>query len=70
MITLKHDPELATKGTWRGFMRTAVVSCPGCGQEAPIKEHHIFYDGTVTPSLVCPFDCGFHDWITLENWKP
>lgn len=50
-------------------MCTAVVSCPGCGQEAPIKGHTIDAGGKVTPSLMCPFDCGFHDFVTLGDWS-
>jgi len=74
MATLKYDPELASKGTWKGAKwgprRTAIVSCPGCGQSTSISQHTIDADGKVTPSLVCPFGCGFHDFVTLENWKP
>ncbi len=74
MTVLTHDQDLASPGTWKGAAtetkRSAMVTCPGCGREMSLTGHYIFYDGKVTPSLVCPFDCGFHDWITLENWKP
>jgi len=74
MTTLEYDPELASKGNWSGTKlgdrRSAIVTCPACGQEISLSHFYIFYDGKVTPSLVCPHDgCDFHDWITLENWS-
>jgi hypothetical protein len=30
--------------------------------------HRIAADGTVSPSLVCPYYCGFHDYVRLVGW--
>ena len=50
--------------------RSAMVACPGCGQLASLSEHAIAADGTVSPSLICPYDgCSFHEWVRLEGWR-
>lgn len=76
-----NDRWLTTPGTWRGARladghRTATVSCPGCGRAASLSDHEIAVDGTVSPSLVCPYaddperPCAFHDHVRLEGWAP
>lgn len=80
MRTLLHhaaadDAWLVIPGQWRSGTRdgrrTATVSCPDCGRSASLSDHEIRADGTVTPSLVCPFDdCDFHAWVKLEGWRP
>lgn len=65
----------ATKAQWKGGIvedgkRTAIVSCPGCSQVASLSAHTIADNGDVDPSLVCPFDCGFHEYVTLGGWTP
>ena len=76
MTTLTFDPELDKPGCWmrvkaKGKKPSALVSCPTCEETVSLSGHFIFYDGKVTPSLVCPHEnCGFHDWIVLEGWKP
>ena len=76
MTILTYDPELNHPGCWKGGgkpggKRTALVACPKCGQIATLSDHEIDADGTVKPSLVCPFDpCRFHDHVKLEGWKP
>ncbi|GAF75621.1 unnamed protein product [marine sediment metagenome] len=61
------------KGQWWGLdwgtKRTATIVCPDCGFTAVVR-HDIADDGTVTPSVVCPEDCGFHEMIKLEGWEP
>lgn len=48
---------------------TARVICPGCSMVSALT-HDIAEDGTVTPSVVCPFKgCGFHDNVKLEGWQ-
>lgn len=46
-------------------------TCPVCqgttGIVAPI--HTVDKDGKVSPSFVCPYGCGFHTWMTLDEWK-
>ena len=45
-----------------------IVSCPTCGGQAQI-DHEVASDGTVSPSLECPYTgCGFHDNGRLEGW--
>lgn len=62
------------KGEWRGGRcedghRTATVACPRCGRIASLSNHTIFSDGAVSPSLVCPRDCGFHEFVQLADWE-
>lgn len=33
-----------------------------------LATHSIDEDGTVSPSVVCPYGCGFHEFIKLEGW--
>lgn len=48
---------------------TALVKCPGCGRHASLSAHEIRHDGSVFPSLVCPYDgCEFHEFVKLEDW--
>ena len=73
-----------TKGEWRGAKhpvsgkRSALVCCPGCGKICSLLDHTIgdkddvaLEDsaGVVVPSLVCPFDCGFHKFVRLDGWR-
>lgn len=68
----KHWP---SPGTWT-FLRqssertepSARVSCAKCGAMASISDHSIEGDGTVTPSVVCPDECGWHVHVVLEGW--
>lgn len=63
-------------GEWKGLRlgggrRSASVGCPECGQLAHLDDHIISKDGTVTPSLVCPYEgCSFHAFVRLEGWVP
>jgi hypothetical protein len=64
------------KGEWRGAKhsvegtRSALACCPSCGKICSLLSHTIDPDGTVTPSLVCPFDnCEFHDFVKLADWR-
>ena len=67
------------KGEWRGLTRrgngpiitSVIVCCPGCGKISTLTDHTIDPDGSVYPSLVCPFDiCEFHEYVKLADWKP
>ena len=74
MIILRRGELENGAGLWKGAVRdgsrTANVSCPGCGKIASLIDHSIAQDGTVTPSLVCPYEgCTFHDWVKLEGWS-
>ncbi len=75
------EGDLSSPGQWRGakrddgdgrgFVRTANVSCPGCGRGASLSQHRIRDDGAVAPSLVCPYDdCEFHEFVILAGWEP
>lgn len=61
-------------GTWKGVVDntgkriSASFTCPNCGELGSLSAHHIAPDGTVTPSLICPYECGFHEHIKLEGW--
>lgn len=72
MLTIPHDDDLKP-GTWKGgWMQghkpNALVCCPN-GHIASLTDHEIKADGTVWPSLVCPYDgCGFHEFVRLEGW--
>lgn len=73
------DTWLKTPGQWRvgligqgkQMKRTATMSCPDCGNFASLSNHIINGVGQVSPSMVCPNkECNFHEYITLEGWKP
>lgn len=71
MVELRRDNELKP-GTWKpvyvDMKRTAKLACPGCGNAA-VLDHEIAPDGTVTPSVECPFEpCTFHDDVKLLGW--
>lgn len=60
-------------GTWKPLKTSdgktnATVACPGCGKTATLESHRIHRDGHVWPSLVCPNNCGFHDFVYLKDW--
>jgi hypothetical protein len=65
-------------GTWKGLKpgsvpggkRSATFTCTN-GHTCTLLIHTIADDGTVTPSVVCPYEgCGFHEFIQLEGWQP
>lgn len=58
-----------------------LVKCPTCGAPFRLRDadvmgqredgtqgHHIAWDGMVSPSVVCPKECGFHDVVRLKDW--
>ena len=67
------DIWLDCPGTWQRAggdgVRTAIVSCPKCGGSVSLSRHEIAQDGSVSPSLVCPYDCDFHEFVKLEGWR-
>lgn len=78
MITLIESTRrdgVMSKGEWHRERRpifgkhNALVCCPGCGKLVSLTDHTIDPDGTVTPSLVCPFKCAFHEYVKLADWK-
>lgn len=68
-------------GTWRpwvygtGRQAGAVVTCPICLRTMSVgggrfgSAHTIAADGTVSPSLVCPYPpCAWHVFVRLDGW--
>lgn len=71
----RGDRKIPRAGEWCFVIsyskkREPAIGCPNCGCHARL-DHEIAADGTITPSIVCPFkDCDFHNWGVLEGWKP
>lgn len=61
------------EGVWKGGTvaggRTALISCPDCGQIASLHYHEIDENGYVSPSVICHTGCGFHEYIHLSEWN-
>jgi len=51
---------------------TAEIACPSCGGFGSLANHEIAADGTISPSLVCPWSkelgCTFHEHGWLKDW--
>ena len=65
--------EEAPQGTWIRWIHmvdqlTAAFRCPKCGRAFCLANHRIAEDGRVSPSVVCPHQCGFHVMMVLEGW--
>ena len=46
------------------------IACPQCGRTAVLSGHSVLRTtGEVWPSMICPHDCGFHDYIQLLDYK-
>lgn len=63
----------APQGTWIRWLYmpgrvTAALRCPTCGRVFCLVEHRISTDGRVSPSVVCPYGCGFHVFLQLDGW--
>lgn len=63
--------------SWRPFSNSAMVACAnGHVAYVSLEEHEIADDGTIKPSLVCPFEavrggaeCGWHpNPAVLVGW--
>jgi len=51
---------------------TAIIVCPNCKKLVALINCTIDSDGVVTsstPSVICPYDCGFHDTVKLLDWE-
>jgi hypothetical protein len=54
------------------------IMCPLCGKsfflekgergEKSYESHGVKSSGLVHPSVVCPFRCGFHSFVFLQDW--
>lgn len=60
------------KGVWEGIQTpkalVAMMSCPECGKTAVLSGHEIDKDGKVSPSVICPHACKFHEHVQLVGW--
>lgn len=67
-FSINHEP-----GTWKGLQtpegRKASFTCPICGQVGSLASHDIDHEGNVSPSVVCSYGCGFHEYIKLIGWS-
>lgn len=71
MFEFTHNEDLIEKGQWMASLDNALISCPTCGKFGSLGNHEVAPDGTVSPSLVCPWKpCLFHDSGRLKDWKP
>jgi hypothetical protein len=77
MINFRRNDveDFPVKGQWRAVrdeqkFRGAIIACPGCNQAYRIgfNGHTIAQDGGVSPAVWC--DCGFHEYIKLDDWIP
>lgn len=49
------------------------IRCPECGELATLDDHTVYHDGTVEPSVVCPYaseGCKWHVFAKLEGGNP
>ena len=73
MLTLKQSNDYLPN-TWKGLkeyggQRSATVTCAN-GHTCTLTDHTIKEDGSVSPSLVWPYDgCDWHEWVKLEGWQ-
>ena len=76
---LVETEESIQRGQWSMIgvpvYRVVLVRCPLCsktftGRNYGIpRGHTIASDGTLSPSLVCPFPpCTFHEFVRLLDW--
>jgi hypothetical protein len=50
------------------FKETAATCCPTCGRSFCLAAHSIDSTGMCSPSVVCPWGCGFHVGLRLLDW--
>jgi hypothetical protein len=47
-------------------IKTFALQCPTCHRAFCLANHSVDKEGKVTPSVVCPFNCGFHEFLELK----
>jgi len=73
MKLLKQNSDYLPE-TWKGLKlaeggRSASATCAN-GHTCSLTDHTINEDGTVSPSLVCPYEgCEWHENVKLEGWQ-
>lgn len=45
---------------------TVALQCPTCNKAFCLANHVIDNEGKVSPSVVCPFSCGFHEFVEIK----
>lgn len=63
------------RGSWNRSFRSngeqiVYFTCPVCGEIGSLNDHDISDTGAVAPSLICPNECGFHEYIQLADYDP
>jgi hypothetical protein len=72
MILIPRTKKIeGARGHWAvGLRRRVMIWCPKCGMRSYL-DHEIAGDGTVTPSVVCPWrGCDWHVHVKLDKWEP
>lgn len=46
-------------------IKTYALECPTCHRAFCLANHTV-KEGIVSPSVVCPFNCGFHEMLELK----
>lgn len=46
-------------------IKTYALQCPKCHHAFCLADHKV-ENGVVSPSVVCPFNCGFHEMVTIQ----
>ena len=80
----KASDKPGTWYAWQRHTERPVVDivCPLCGHcffleqgergetsgPSRYSSHGVSASGVVTPSVVCPWNCRFHQWIFLRDW--
>ena len=52
---------------YNGNKNTVAMQCPICSKAFCLANHIINNDGAVMPSVVCPYNCGFHVMMIIKN---
>lgn len=45
--------------------QTYALQCPTCSRAFCLADHAVDINGNVSPSVVCPFNCGFHVFMRI-----
>ena len=82
-MLIPHNPTRHvdhTPGPWwfafresrpNGVSRRVPTMMGTCGHAFVLTGHTIAPDGSVSPSVVCPYPpCTFHQMVRLDGWEP
>lgn len=71
----RSPTEEGNRNTWSPVLGLDGIIHPNIidstGDYFGLESHTISEDGTVSPSVVCPYDngCTFHEYIKLVGWE-